>query len=219
MEYLFYIHDDFVSTEFQHSEGRTRIFAVPIEQYSFVFKEGEGPFTSIPDLKKKSRIFKEIAKRNSKLANQILEEKNIFKVKDFVFLNRNQGYPKEFINLVEHTIKGQIQRKEVYGIHYFDSTCMRIREMIKSENEVGVWMARIDLLDKNKNLWIQKKSETSFFPLRWSIHQLFHECFFAFSTKVKDESKEYTYLSKTESGVTVEIIIKENQLKSIYPIY
>jgi len=219
MNYFFYIHDEVVSSEYIDSAAKTRIFAIPIGLCLLALKDGEGPFTSIKDLKKNSKKFKELAKRSSKLANKILEEKNIVKVKNFVLTNDKQGYPKEFINLIDHTIRGQVQKRKVYGIHYFDTTCMRIREKIKSENEVGVWVAKIDLLDKRNNQWIQKEQETSFFPLSWSMDQLFHECFFAFKNKVKAEAKKHIYLSRTKTGIKVEIIVKENQLKSIYPIY
>jgi hypothetical protein len=153
------------------------------------------------------------------LANQILDEKNIVKVKDFVFTNHKEEFPKTFIGLLDHTIRGQVQQRKVYGIHYFDPSQMRIREKIRPENEVGVWIAKIDLLDKKNNQWIEKERINSFFPLNWSMNQLFHECYFAFKNLVKDETKKFIYLSKTKSGVKVEIIVKENQLKSIYPIY
>jgi len=134
-------------------------------------------------------------------------------------MDKSKSYPMEFISLVEHTIKGQIQNKNVYGIHYFDPSRMRIREIVKSENKVGVWIATIDLFDEKKQQYVPKRQQTSFFPVGWSLHQLFHECFFAFTNKIKDNTKIHTYFSKTQSGVPVEIIIKDNKLKSIYPIY
>jgi hypothetical protein len=219
MKYLYYISEDNISAEFLNSPGKTKIFAIPMEMSSIVFKDGEGPFTSVRNLKRNSRIFKQIAKRSSNLANQILDEKNIIKVKANVFTNHGEEFPKDFISLFDHTIRGQIQNKQVYGIHYFDPSLMRIREKIESENEVGVWVAKIDLFNKNTNQWTQKEQETSFFPEKWSINQLFHEIYYAFKHMSKDETKEFTFLSKTESGVSVKIIIKENQVKSIYPVF
>lgn len=218
MKTLYYIHNKIVSTDNLSSNGITRIFAIPSDLCSLVLREGEGPFSSLRNLKRNSLIFKQIAKCSSKLANQILNERNIIQVKDFV-LTDDQEFSNDFIRLVDHTIRGQIHRREVYGIHYFDPCIMRIRENLKPENEFGVWTAKIDLFDKQYNRWIQKVQETSFFPKIWSLGQLFHECFFAFTNKVKDDTKKNIYTSKTESGIKVEIVISEKKVKSIYPIY
>ena len=218
MNNLYYIHEE-VGNSQQYSKPIIRILEIPIEVCTLTFSFGEGPFTSIRNLKRNSNIFKTVAKRSSKQANRLLKENNIIKIKDFILTKGKQGYPMEFINVIEHTIRGQVQKDKVYGIHYFDPTCMRIIENVKLKNDVGVWIAKIEYFDRNKNQWIQKDQETSFFPSNWNLTQLFNECFYAYQNKIKDVTKDYTYLSKTESGVKVELIIKDNQLRSIYPIY
>jgi hypothetical protein len=216
---LYFIHKDIFSNFFPNSITKTRILESTEEYRTLKLKEGEGPFTSIKQLRKRSIIFKDLAKQSSKKTNWILDPKHIVRIEDFILTNPRDSYSKDFIDLLEHTTKGLISQHEVFGVHFFVRKRMRIREIVKSPNSVGVWIARIDLFDSENNRWVSKKDQTSFFPENWTIHQLFHECHYAILNKVKDETRASFYLSKTLSGVNVEIIIKNDKLKSIYPIY
>ena len=225
MKYLYYIRDNNICSDSLDGikEIGIRIFAIPndfanpTENYFLEIKEGDGPYQSIRNLRRNSPIFKRLSSKSSKLANKILDKKNISFIKDLVLTPQERTYTKDFIKLIDHTLRGHIKDKKVFGVHYFEETKMKLKELIKSENEKGVWKAKIVFFDKSNNTWIEKTS--TFFPKNWSIHQLFHECDYAFTNKIKDKSSDSKFTSKTYSGINVEIIIINDNVKSIYPLY
>lgn len=122
-----------------------------------------------------------------------------------------------FINVFQHCIKGQIKKGKVSGVHYYDSDTMKILKINKLDESSGVWEAEIEIFDKKTNKWI-KKDSTTFFPKDWSMHQLFHECVYAVKNMKKKVNSKNIFTSLTETGVKVEIISVNNEMKSIYPI-
>ncbi|NQU52905.1 MAG: EndoU domain-containing protein [Bacteroidetes bacterium] len=181
------------------------------------FKDLEGPFNSIMDLKKGSNIFKDLAKSDQKNTKWILKESNIINCSKLIFTKGNKVVSRDFIKLMEHSMRGTIRSKEILGIHYFDKDKMEILNLTDSEDENQVWKAKVKVFDLESNESYIK--ESTFFPKSWSLTKLFHECDYAYLNKVKIEEKKYIYESTTPSGVPVEIVIKNEIVKSIYPIY
>lgn len=50
------------------------------------------------------------------------------------------------------------------------------------------------------------------------MHQLFHECVLAVDNKQQKSNSKNVFISKTETGIDVEIISINGMMKSIYPV-
>ncbi|GGW39173.1 EndoU domain-containing protein [Arenibacter certesii] len=182
------------------------------------FLESDGPFEDLYSLRRKSTIYRNLVLRNPKRAQQICEERNIDVMKDFVFTEEDVSVSKDFIELIEHCTKGKVSKGKISGIHFYDEKHVKILKVLEKNNVNGVFEAEIEYFDLNSNRWTEKEKSTTFFPLSWSLNKLFHECLFAVNNKQKKENSENVYVSKTESGIEVEIIKKQGLLKSIYPL-
>ncbi len=79
--------------------------------------------------------------------------------------------------------------------------------MSKNEKS-GVYSARLAKLNKYTDQWVEKEEVTNYFPDNWSIHQLFHECYFAFNNKIQVSDR--IYKSQSISGIIVKFVIDEN---------
>jgi hypothetical protein len=147
-----------------------------------------------------------------------LNEENIKTVKYYILVPKDKAYSMDFFKLIDHSTRGQIKNKNVYGLHFYDPEKIKIIELIGNKNPLGVWAARIEALNPNTNQWIEKKGITTFFPINWTGSQVFLECAYAFEHKEKVADKNNIYSSTTLSGIQVEIIIENNEVKTIYPI-
>ncbi|MDO6739462.1 EndoU domain-containing protein [Wenyingzhuangia sp. 2_MG-2023] len=217
MEYHYYIIENSYSTNKQGLKAGVRIQKIP-SHFTIDFKNGNGPFTSLNELKKKSTIYRNIILRNTKRAQQICLEKNIQVIKDFVRTNRGSKFNIDFIETIEHCTKGNIKNGEISGIHYYDPEKVRILKIIQENKVTGVLKAEIEFYDLDTNKWYKKRQFTTFFPKKWSLEKLFHECHYAIENKIKKNDSRDVYISKTQTGINVEIIIKKGKLKSIYPL-
>jgi len=218
LEYLYYIVENVTTSDPTDQGPDTRIIKIPIDLMVCKLREGDGPYQSIRKLKRYSRIFDSCKRKGSKYLQKLLDERNIVNIKDFILIEEGKTYSKDFITLWAHAIGGQIKNRKVYGFHYYEPDKIKIIKELKNETEYGVWSAQIAVFDKNKKQWIQKGRETTFFPKGWTLGQLFHECDYSFQNISKDENRDYVYISKTLSGVPVEIIIKNSIVKTIYPV-
>ena len=176
--------------------------------------EAEGPFNSIFELKKKSLIFSSI--KLQKHRERILKKKNIKGIKDIILTDAETICDLTFLGALHHTMVGKITKHKVKGVHFFDPKEIRIIEKLSIDKETGVYSARLEKLNINTGEWIEKKEITNFFPDHWSIHQLFHECLYAYNSK--DHISENIYKSKTISGIIVKFVIAENgEILTFYP--
>ncbi len=143
-------------------------------------------------------------------------DKNISVVKDFIFTKEDFSVNKDFINVFEHCVRGEVKKGKVSGVHYFDKERVRIIKIVNQNKSNGIIEAEIEYCDKKTNEWIKRDKPTTLFPLNWSIHQLFHECVYAINSKEKKIDSNNVYTSTTESGIKVKIISINNKIKSIY---
>ena len=218
MEFQYYIHEDTFSTNKQGLKVGTTISKVPtIYQIKYSEDKDDGPFKDIPSLRKESKIFQQLLITNPKRAQQICLEKNIHEVKNFGITDENKSVSPDFIELLEHCSKGKIKNGLITGIHFYDKEVVKIKKILK-KNKFGVFEAKIEYYDSEMNRWTRKEKPSTFFPSTWTYNQLFHECLFAVKNKNKKVGTLNVYRSKMESGIKVEIIIKNGLLKSIYPL-
>lgn len=215
MNKYFYIGDNISSVNSDDLLSGVRILCIKLGYISINFEKYDGPFDSIKQLKKESPIFKKLVKTNPSRVQQILEKKNIVNVSNFILHKEKKSYTTDFVKTMQHAIKGDVKSKEIYGIHYFNNEKMKVKKITENTDSQGVWKALVEVYDMKQNKWFDK--ESTFFPRDWSLTQLFHECDYAVQNMVKCYDKQSIYLGKTLSGIPVEIIIKNNELKSIYP--
>lgn len=216
MKKVYYIAKGVTSNNSNDLKVGVRIF---LEKYNpfieYTDENKEGPFDNIKELKQKSLIYKSLVKEDSRRAEIIFQDKYIIKVVDYIITPEDSSYSRNFMNLFGHTTRGNIKSKKVYGIHFFDSQSMKIKNILGSEDKNMVWKAVVEVFDLDRNEWFEK--ESTFFPRIWSLNRLFHECDYAIKNKRK--IGDFKYISSTSCGVPIEIIIQNQELKSIYPIY
>tara|TARA_R110001632_G_scaffold148359_3_gene265451 strand:+ start:465 stop:1121 length:657 start_codon:yes stop_codon:yes gene_type:complete len=217
LEVNYYILPNVYTTEKEGLKPGERIFK--IQSYIiFDFKKGEGPFSTIDELKKGSTIFKKLQNENGKRAQQIFEEKNICHVRGFAFHEEGHNISKELLKILDHTLKGNIKNNKITGVHYYDPNRVKILKPLKFNKSTQILKAEIAFFNPKTKEWIKKDSPTTLFPISWSEHQLVHECEYALNNMKKKEGTESVFFSKTLSGISVEIIKKGSEVKSIYPI-
>ena len=217
MKANYYIGEKMATVGATDLKSGARIILIEDDSLYIDFKDFDGPYQSLEELKKKSSIFKKLTLSDPQRVQQILENKNIFSVKNMIFTEIDKKVTFDFMKLLDHTIRGKIKSKKMSGIHYFDKDRMKIKQILEKKDKNFVWKAIVYIYDKKNNQHYEK--ESNFFPANWSLTQLFHECDHAFLNKIKDTSKRNIYNSQTTSGVPVKIIIEDNKVKSIYPIH
>ncbi len=217
--HYYFLNINLSSTNSQDLKPGPRILKVKKGLQFPVLEDAEGPFYSLRNLKRNSIKLKLLKSTNSKRASTILKDKWIVEINNNgVFANSEKGFPLGFIKMIEHSIKGEIKKGKVNGVHYYNEDKVEIIKII-NENKLGVFEAKIKVLDSINNKWIIKDS-SSFFPKEWDLHRVFHECKYAYYSHKHTliEGKQNSYLSYTESGVKVVIVKIEEEIKTIYPV-
>lgn len=215
--HYYYILNDVFTTDKESLKTGVRIFKIPTDRI-IDFTKGEGPFDSIKNLKKSSKIFKNLQRQDTKRAQQIILDKNVCKVKGFALREKDKTVDLDFIKLLEHTTKGKIIGNKISGVHYYNPERVKILRVLKVNKLTKVCEAEIEYFNPKTNEWIKKEKPTTFFPLTWNENQLFHECEYAFKNMKKKENSDSVYYSKTISNIDVEIIKINENVKSIYPL-
>ena len=78
--------------------------------------------------------------------------------------------------------------------------------------------ARFEFLNLRNNKWIEKKISSTFFPKNWNQAILLMECKHAYEKIVDLKPRNGKIKSSTSSGIQVEMVFKNNELKSLYPL-
>lgn len=177
-------------------------------------EEGEGPFDSIIDLKKRSVILSKI--KLQKHRERVLANKNIKEIKEFIKVPFEKSYELTFIKAFHHINVGKIFKKDVKGVHFFNPDRIKILEILDIDEVTGVYCARISKYDINSDQWIEKKEQTHFFPDDWTLEKLFSELNYAYENKIYQDGS--IYLSETRDHIKVKLIIKESEILTIYPL-
>ncbi|MDE5421823.1 EndoU domain-containing protein [Ancylomarina sp. DW003] len=221
MQYEYFIFENICNSSQLSRIIPAQILKIPTHQYKFNFHEGngDGGYKSIEELRKKSPIFKRISRTNSKLANKILDLKNIETVKGFHFDEVNNSYSVDYIGLFDHMNRGRIKRKDIQGIHIFDPSLMKVIKFGRMNISTLVWEAQIAKYDKTLNRWVTKKRMSNFFPIHCSSQCLFKQCSYAYDNKIKIDGSNGKYKSSTKCGIPVILIVdeKSDNTKTMYP--
>lgn len=215
--YCFFIIPNILSSAKGDLSAGERIVKFPLN-WPFTLKPSgsDGPFFNLKDLLEQSILYKNLKKTNPKRAHKIIQKEYIITAKDFSLFNKNISLEEDFINSINHSVKGKIQNEKLKGVHYYDENKIKIIEVLKI-NERGVWSAIIEKLN-DEGKWIKKNSPSSFFPKEWTIGQLYEEIIETDNNKTKKENSENIYESYTKSGIKVEIVIVNGKRKTIYPV-
>lgn len=220
VEYYYYITKNPTNSETLESSKLPEISKLCKNKFSIQPnftdpKEAEGPFNSIYDLKKKSLIFSAIKLQKHK--ERVLKSKNIKEITDYILTPADSSYDITFIGALHHTMVGKISKQKVKGVHFFHPDKIKILEKISIEEATGVYYAKIKKLNENTGQWIEKEEITTFFPDNWSIHQLFHECAYAYENKIHDSGN--IYYAITPSGVHIKFVMDvNNKIVTFYPV-
>lgn len=219
-QYLYYILKKPYDNKIKKDRELPAIWKVGIDHRGFFIKlsdnqEGEGPFDSLYDLKRKSIIFRSIKKQKHR--DRISKNSNIELVKELMLNKVGTTFDKAFVDSFTHITIGKISRKKLSGIHFYDPDKIRIIERIQKDEETGVWSARIKKKNDNTGEWIEKLEQSTFFPEHWSISKVFMECHFAYKNKRKESDS--VFISKTSDGIKVKFIIDEgNNVLTFFPL-
>ena len=217
--YLYYIVKDPYDSRLKEKRSLPGIFRVQNSTNGVVLtltdhNEGEGPFQSLYELRRNSIIFKDIKLQKHK--DRITKIRNIETLKEGLLTKVGTSFEKNFFDSFSHIVIGKISRKKLKGIHFYDPDKIQIIEKIETNNETGVWSAKIKKQNENTGEWVEKDEITNFFPESWSVSRTFVECNYAYENKVFDSGK--TYYSNTKSGIKVKFIIdQEHNVITFYP--
>lgn len=213
----YYILKDLWSNDPQSLKTGTSIMKIQ-SGFTLNFDDGDGPYLSLIDLRKKSPIFKELSKTDPKRCQQILLKKNIHEIANTILTPKDTSFDLKYIDLIMHATKGRIKNGKITGVHFFDKNKVRIREILDVNQVTKVWRAKIEFFDKTNNNWLLKNTPSTFFPKHWNFANLLEECNEAYKNRKKVIDSENKYRATTISNVPVEIIIKDGKMKSIYPL-
>ena len=181
---------------------------------------GEGPFSSLKSLRQESVIFQELLATDPKRAEKIgLDNFIVRPAARIVFpTGLDPEYEKIIYRIMQHSSNGTIGSKSVKGIHLFDGDRVRVTEMIEPQNSLGVFTARVEVLNRNTGRWIPKKQATTFFPTGWGLQKLIFECYDAFSNKT--QASPTVYEGRTTSGIKVTFCYTEDgTFTTVFPVY
>ncbi len=217
-EYYYYIFIDGIDSQYLKKNDLPQICKIR-KDFGIIYQlineeQGEGPFESIIDLKKRSNIFTRI--KLGKHRERVLANKNIKEIKDIIKVPFQETYELTFIKAFQHINVGKIHKKEVKGVHFFNPDRIKILEILNTNEVTGIYSARISKFNHNSNEWIEKKETTNFFPDNWDLEKLFSELNYAYKNKVYNEGN--IYLSETTNNIKVKLIIKDSEIITIYPL-
>ncbi len=218
-EYLYYIVRKPYDSELKEFRSLPGIFRTPINPNGIYVtitepKEGEGPFNSIYELRKRSTIFRQIELRKHR--DRISKSKNIKTVKEGSLTKVGTSFERAFVDSFSHVVIGKITRKKLKGVHFYDPDKIKIIEKLNTNSETGVWSARIKKQNEITGEWIEKDEVSNFFPESWTVSRTFIESNYAYENRVFDSGK--TYFGNTKSGMKIKFIIdQEKKVITFYP--
>ena len=177
----------------------------------------EGPFESLKDLIDNSQFYLVLNKQNPKRAGKIVNPKYIKNLIDYILIPKGRTFEKDFFYAFVHSMLGELKNdSSLVGCHFFRKDYVKITNVIDYDF-TGVIFADIERYDFATDSW-HKKKNTTIFPLLWNESILLDQLYHADKTKIALENSKYKYRSTTPFGVSVEFIIMNGILKTMYPI-
>lgn len=216
--YLYYIGIGSVDSKSLEKDERPKIRKINKNCVSKILKitgnELEGPFISLEELKKESKIY--ISIKSVKTKHSILKPQNIREIEKIILLPFEHSYEPNFIKLFLHVWIGKIHKKDVSGAHFYTLENTKLIEILENDEQSGIYSAMISHFDKEKNEWIKKSKPTHFFPDKWSIQKLFKELDYAYLNKTHSDG--FIYYGYTSEKIKVKIIIKNDNALTMFPV-
>ncbi len=216
-KYYYYINTDVWTSNKQGLKPGAAIMKTPTH-FKITFTEGNGPYSSLKELKRNSPIFKELSKTDPKRCQQILLSKNISEAKNMIWTPEDTSFDLEFIDLIMHATIGRIKKGKITGVHFYDNERVKILEIMSINKITKVWQAKIEFFNIDSQKWILKDKPSTFFPKHWNFANLLEECDLAYRNREKVNDSDHKFRSKTLSNVPVEIIFNKGKMISIYPL-
>lgn len=217
MKYHFFIFEDTFNNNPQGLKSGVSITKIPA-YININFEEGEGPFQSLRNLKRNSRIFLRLKRTNPRRAQQIIKEQHIHTVAGMFTTPHGSKFQIEDIELFSHCTKGRVKSGSVTGVHFYDPQKVKISDVLKENNETGVFEAEFEYYNSATKSWIKKGTSSTFFPRTWQRGKLLQECQNAYDLIKESKPNNGIVLSRTSEGIKVKLVFKEGKLKSIYPL-
>lgn len=177
-------------------------------------------FSTVEELIKRDKRFKQFRKERPSTASLIAKEENVINVKDMVFSSDSDN--SQAGRMLLHLIEGNRKAKEFTGIHHLQYPLPQFIEnfkIIDPPNKQGVYTASFEVREANGKK-LTKKNTTTLFPKDWSLQQVYDECLYALNNKIRIEGTQSAYRSMTLSGIPVEIHFdkEEKVIRTLYPI-
>lgn len=206
-------------SEHQDMLDGPRVMELETNQINLPENEGEGPFESLLQLKKESKLYRQLIIQDQKRAENIVKQQFVVSVRELIMWP--VGVCEEFYQMIyrimQHSKNGKVNRSGVSGIHLYNKDKVKVTKLINSNQETGIFEAEIEVLNERTGKYIRKEGRSSFFPIDWGLQRLIHECFEAFNNKV--ENDKFSYHGMTTSGIKLEFVYDGNKkFKSVYPI-
>ena len=94
---------------------------------------------------------------------------------------------------------------------------VRIIKKTHIDSSSGCYSAKLEKLNSQTGQWVEKETESTFFPDEWDLNKLFHEFNYAFQNKVWMEGNKFH--SKTTDNIKIEFIInQDDKILTCYPV-
>jgi len=122
----------------------------------------------------------------------------------------------------EHVFHGEINKRgRAVGFHHRGSIGhegkSRITEVTTMPNSLGVYRAKVEILDPNSGEWIAKGPQSTMFPDSWNRQQVMSEIRSAYSERTMITSSQWEGISS--SGVKIGgYLDKSGNINTAYPI-
>lgn len=123
----------------------------------------------------------------------------------------------QFSRVIHHITYGEIKRGKSFGIHVFDETIHQIEELVKAENEQGVWEAKLSMRHPRTNCWVKKSKSSTLFPKAWDSQTLNRKLEEAYSSACFETS--YKQVGRTSCGIEIVFIYQQGEITACYPLY
>ncbi len=137
---------------------------------------------------------------------------------NFIYTNEDDSYSIDHMSVFAHITIGKISNSKVKGVHFYNPNTVRIIEKKYIDSKTGCYSVRIEKLNEQTGQWIEKETESTFFPDDWDLNKLFHEYNCAFSNKCLTSGN--VYHSMTSNNIKVEFIInQDDKILTCYPIF
>jgi hypothetical protein len=206
-------------SEHQDMLDGQRIVELDTNKISLQEKVGEGPYESLLQLKKESKIYRQLLLVNPKRAQKIACDQFLIQVKNIIFWpdGVDDSFQKMIYRIMQHSANGTINRKGVSGVHLYNKNKIKILRIINEDKATGIFEAEIEVFNENTGMYVKKVGSSSFFPKDWGLQQLIFECYEAYKNRKEVESQ--IYHGRTASGILLEFIYKqEDKFATVYPI-